>query len=174
MLRYAATYGGIAGAIVISVMIAGFMMSEGAHGSVWVGYLTMLVALSMIFVAVKRYRDRERGGVIKFWSAFGLGLATAAAAGVIYVAVWEVYLAATDYAFIDSYTESVIEKKKEEGLSDEALEKEAANMKALADNYGNPLFRLPMTFLEIFPVGLIVALISAAILRNPKAFPAKA
>ncbi|MEQ8936374.1 MAG: DUF4199 domain-containing protein [Amphiplicatus sp.] len=176
MLRYAAIYGGIAGAIVIGVMIAGFMMSgdEGMHGSVWAGYLTMLVALSMIFIAIKRFRDKEKGGVIKFWPAFGLGLATAAAAGVIYVAVWEVYLAANDYDFIDSYTQSVLEKKKEEGLSGEALEKEAANMKALADSYDNPLFRVPMTFLEIFPVGLVVALISAAILRNPKAFPARA
>jgi hypothetical protein len=30
-----------------------------------------------------------------------------------------------------------------------------------------------MTFVEIFPVGLVIALVSAAILRNPKAFPAR-
>jgi len=31
-----------------------------------------------------------------------------------------------------------------------------------------------MTFIEIFPVGLLVALISAALLRNPKMLPARA
>ncbi len=30
-----------------------------------------------------------------------------------------------------------------------------------------------MTFLEIFPVGLIIALLSAALLRNPKVMPAR-
>ena len=39
--------------------------------------------------------------------------------------------------------------------------------------YANPLFRLPMTFIEIFPVGLLVALVSAALLRNPSFLPAR-
>ena len=38
--------------------------------------------------------------------------------------------------------------------------------------YADPLFRLPITFLEIFPVGLLISLISAAILRNPGVLPA--
>ncbi len=41
----------------------------------------------------------------------------------------------------------------------------------MAESYRNPLFRIPMTFIEIFPVGLLVALISAALLRNPKLLP---
>jgi lipopolysaccharide export LptBFGC system permease protein LptF len=44
----------------------------------------------------------------------------------------------------------------------------------MKDAYRNPLFRLPMTFAEIFPMGLLIALISAAILRNPKILPARA
>jgi hypothetical protein len=40
-------------------------------------------------------------------------------------------------------------------------------------SYANPLFRIPMVFLEIFPVGFIVALISAALLRNPRLLPAR-
>jgi hypothetical protein len=35
--------------------------------------------------------------------------------------------------------------------------------------YANPLFNIGMTFLEIFPVGLIVTLVSAAILRRKAA-----
>jgi len=37
----------------------------------------------------------------------------------------------------------------------------------------NPLFRLPMTFVEIFPVGLLIALVSAGLLRNPRFLPAR-
>jgi hypothetical protein len=44
----------------------------------------------------------------------------------------------------------------------------------LAIKYRDPLFRIPITFIEIFPVGLLVALVSAALLRNPKLMPARA
>jgi hypothetical protein len=40
--------------------------------------------------------------------------------------------------------------------------------------YNNPLFRMPMVFAEIFPVGLLIALVSAALLRNPRLLPATA
>ena len=40
----------------------------------------MIVALSVIFLGVKRYRDQELGGVIRFGTAFMLGLGIAAVA----------------------------------------------------------------------------------------------
>lgn len=175
MLRIALVYGGIAGAVVIGVMTIGIAMSgEGAgHGSPLVGYLIMLVALSLIFVGVKRYRDRDLGGVIKFAPAFLLGLAIAGVAGVIYVVGWEVYLASTDYAFMEQYAAGVVEAKRQAGAAAAEIETLQADMDALAKNYANPVFRLPMTFLEIFPVGLLIALISAAVLRNPNVLPAR-
>ena len=45
-------------------------------------------------------------------------------------------------------------------------------METLTKRYGNPLFRLPMTFLEIFPVGLLITLVSAAVLRKSEFAPA--
>src|SRR4030095_14751701 len=132
----------------------------------------MLVALPFIFVGVKRYRDVERGGVIKFGAAFALGLAIAGAAGLAYVAVWEVYLAMTDYAFMDQYIAGIIRARQAEGIAPAALAEEMAQLGALRANYANPLFRIPMTFLEIFPVGLLVSLVSAALLRNPRLLPA--
>lgn len=176
MLRIALVYGAISGLIVIGVMTAGIAMSGGektAASSQAFGYLIMLIALSMIFFGIKRYRDRDLGGVIKFGPAFGLGLAIAAVAGVFYVAGWEAYLASTDYAFAAQYAEGYIETKRAEGASAAELEKLSADMEAFVKNYANPLFRLPMTFTEIFPVGLLIALISAALLRNPKVLPAR-
>ena len=54
-----------------------------------------------------------------------------------------------------------------------ALQAEIESMSELRAQYADPLFRLPMTFLEIFPVGLVVALGSAAVLRNSKVLPAQ-
>lgn len=175
MTRIALIYGALSGAIIMAVTIAMIVLAgdNADHSSPLVGYLIMIVALTMIFIGVKRYRDRDLGGVIKFWPAFGLGLGIAVVAGIVYVAVWEAYLYATHYDFINQYASSVIEAKREAGASGAELDKLTADMDSLIKNYANPLFRLPMTFLEIFPVGLIIAIISAALLRNPKLLPAR-
>ena len=155
-------------------MIVGFTLGsdEGFYASQWFGFLVMIVALSLIFFGMKRYRDSELGGLIRFGPAFLLGLSIAAIAGVAYVAVWEVYLAFSDYEFINTYTAGIIEAKKAEGLSGAALAEEIARMDELKSQYGNPLFRLPITFMEIFPIGFLIALMSAAILRKPNVLPA--
>jgi hypothetical protein len=176
MLIIALVYGAIAGSITIAVMILGMVLGGehgGGTGGATFGYAVMLVALVLIFLGVKRHRDRNLGGVIKFGPAFGLGVAIAAVAGFFYVVGWEINLAATDYAFISDYAQGVIASKEAAGASAEELRKATENMAEFAEQYKNPVFRLPMTFIEIFPVGLLVALVSAAILRNPKAFPAR-
>ena len=176
MLRISLVFGSIAGLIVILVLIAGLTVLRGEHfiTTEWFGYLTMIVALSMIFLGIKRHRDEARGGVIKFLPAFALGLGIAVVAGVIYTVAWEIYLAATGYHFMDSYVAGVIAAKKAHGLSGPALTAQIAELNAMKVQYANPLYRLPMTFLEIFPVGLIIALISAAVLRFPRVLPARA
>jgi hypothetical protein len=175
MLRISLVFGSIAGLIVIAVLILGIVFPNALNhfNTEWFGYLVMIVALSLIFVGVKRYRDTELGGVIKFLPALGLGLGIAVVAGVIYVAMWEVYLASTGYQFMNRYADSMITAKKAHGLSGPALEAFIAQMNALKVQYDNPLFRLPMTFVEIFPVGAAIAVISAAILRFPKVLPAR-
>ena len=176
MLRTALVFGAISGFITVCTILISMNIGDGKHAfnSELLGYLIMIVALSMIFFGVKRYRDRELGGVIKFVPALLLGLGIAVVAGVIYVAVWEVYLAATNYSFMQTYVATVLEAKKAEGLSGPALEELTQQMNAAMEAYKNPLFRMLITFSEIFPVGLIIAFISAGLLRNPKLLPVRA
>jgi hypothetical protein len=172
-MKYALIYGGIAGAIVVSIISASIAMDLPSHAtSVWVGYLIMLAALSLIFVGVKRYRDVECGGAIRFGRAFGIGLGIAAMAALVYVVGWEIYLACSGHDFMAEYTAGILKDMRADGAGQAAIEAKAAEMGELADSYRNPLFRMPMTFVEIFPVGLIVALVSAALLRNPRLLPA--
>ena len=169
MLRYAVRFGAPIGAAVIVTIILTmqlFGVSAGT-GAMAVGYLIMLVALSFIVVAVRQFRDKERGGYIGFWPAFGLGLAIAAVAGVVYVLLWEAYLASTGYnAFMAQYVEAAIEAKRAAGATAAELETAAAEMQEMATMLENPLIRMPVTFTEIFPVGAIVALITALVLRR--------
>lgn len=174
MTRTILTYGLISGLIIIAGIIGTIALNGGApHDNVWLGYLIMLVALSSILVGVKQYRDQALGGVIRFAPAFLMGLAIALVASLAYVAVWEAYLAATDYRFMDAYAAQVLEAKRAAGVTGPAYAKAVAEMETLRVQYANPLFRLPMTFVEIFPVGLLVALVSAALLRMPGFLPAR-
>ena len=169
-------YGVIARLVVGAAMYLSFWSTGGAmpHGAIGmvIGYATMLLALSAVFMGIKHHRDVDRGGVIRFWPAFGMGLAISFVAGVFYVLAWEVAQATVVHDFAGNYAASVIANAKANGADAAALAKLTAQMEAFKIQYANPLFRLPMTFAEIFPVGVLVSLVSALVLRNPRALPA--
>lgn len=173
--RIIAVYGCIAGVILVigfeGTMAAG-LMGHGT-GSMVFGYLTMLVALSMVFVGVKRYRDEALGGVIRFGTALGLGYGIAAVACVFYVAGWEAYLFATDYSFMPDFTAAAIEAERAAGASAAELAELEAEMAGYVEMYANPLTRMAITLVEIAPIALLVPLVSAALLRNARFMPAQ-
>ena len=168
---------GIAAGVIVAVPMC-LMVANSEHGSAaqsyFAGYLVMVLALSLIFFGVKRLRDREMGGVIRFVPALLAGLGISAVASVIYVIGWEITLAVTDFAFIDSYSSAAVEAARAKGASAAEIEAVIVNMDEFRRQYANPLFRLPVTFIEIFPVGCIISLISAALLRNSRFLPARA
>ena len=163
MGRTILTYGPIAGLVIIASIILGLELGAAQE---WLGYLVMFIAFSTIFFAVRQYRDESLGGVIGFMPALLLGLGISAAAGIMYVAVWEIYLAVTDFGFIEQYSAAVIEAKQQAGASAEEIDTVRAEMDGFRAQYRNPVFRLPLTFLEVFPPGLLVSIGCAAYLRN--------
>ena len=138
-----------------------------------IGYLIMLAALSLVFVAVKRRRDDELGGAIRFWPAFALGLAISLVAGVVYAAAWEVTLAVSKLDFGTEWARIMMEQQKVKGVSEAELARVAAKMDEFKAMYAKPPYRFAMTLAEILPVGLLVSLVSAGLLRNPRFMPAR-
>lgn len=169
MTRIVVVYGLLGGAVAIAGLVVG--MKLGVE-SVWAGYVIMLAALSLIFIGIKRYRDTELGGVIRFPTALGIGLGIALVASLIYVAGWEVYMYLTNYTFFDSYAKDVIAAKRASGASAAQIAQLTREMTAMGKQYAEPLYRMVMTLFEILPVGVVVALISAALLRNSRFLPA--
>ena len=175
MLKRILIYGTIAG-LLVGVPLSAITIAGGhdlARHGMLIGYTIMLVALSTIFVAVKRYRDGELGGVIRFWPAFGLGLGISFVAGLLYVAAWEASTALAHADFATSYANAMIAQQKAAGVSGARLAQFTAEMEQFKVQYANPLFRWPMTFIEIFPVGVLVSLFAAALLRNPRFLAAR-
>ncbi len=172
ILRFGCFAGLIVGVPLFGVTVAFAGSSSSPLGYVF-GYTTMLLALSMVFVAIKQHRDRDLGGVIGFWRAVGLGVGISAVAGVFYVFAWEAAIAVTHMDFAGDYARAVIEHKRAQGVSGEALARVVADMEHFKVQYANPLYRLPMSFGELFPVGILVSLISAGLLRNSRFLPAR-
>src|SRR5262245_44242323 len=61
-------------------------------GGMLTGYLTMIVALTAVFLGVKHYRDKVLGGVIRFMPALLVGLGISAVASILYAIAWEISL----------------------------------------------------------------------------------
>ena len=175
MLRTMLAFGIPAGILVIlpmSLMITGSEPGSTGH-SYLAGYLVMFIALSLVFFGVRRYRVRALGGAIRFGPALGLGLGISAVAGIIYVIGWEITLAATDFAFVEDYATAAVEAKRASGAAPAEIARVATEMADFRRQYMDPWFRLPLTFVEIFPVGIVVSLVSAALLRNSRFLPAR-
>lgn len=171
MLRTILKFGLIAGLVVGGfevATVAAFSGMPPLKYGMLIGYTTMLIALSAVFVGIKRHRDVDRGGVIGFWPALGVGLGVSFIAGIFYVAAWEAVQSMMHMDFASSYAQAIIASQKAKGASAEALAKLTTEMEAFKVQYANPMYRLPMTFAEIFPIGVLVSLVSAGLLRNSR------
>jgi hypothetical protein len=151
----------------------GLVSDHGTLGMV-LGYLSMLIAMSLVFIGVKRFRDEHQGGVIRFGPALLVGLGIAGVACLFYVLGWELYMWATDNRFMTEYMASMLEQKRQAGASAAEIAAFKAEMAQVVEMYKNPLLRMLITLSEIGPVALLVPLISAALLRNPRFMPARA
>ena len=175
MLRIVLIYGIVGGLIVGVPMAFGTLtMAEDTvpENAALYGYLSMLLAFTMVFVGIKHYRDKVLGGVIGFAPALGVGLGISAVASLFWVVGWELTLA-SGFDFGSAYAEMVAAAARERGASAAELEAARAEAAEFLRMYSNPLFRLPITFVEMFPLGALISLISAALLRNSRFLPAR-
>lgn len=174
MGRIIVVYGVIAGVTVAVLMLISMMLfPEGGPAGMVAGFSSMIIALSFVFVGVKRYRDVDLGGVIRFWTALGVGFGIAAIASLFYVAAWELYLYFTNYTFMDDYTRIALEQAQKSGKSASEIARLAQEMDGYKALYANPFSRMAVTLMEISPVALLMPLISATLLRNSRFMPAK-
>lgn len=162
-------YGLISGLIISALMAVNLSMcvkSGDFEGSMWIGYASMLIAFSMILVGIKNYRDKYNGGVISFGKAFKVGFFITLIASTIYVIVWLIEERLFFPDFIDRYTANEIKKLQSSGISTTDLASKTKDLEQAKEMYKNPILKILFTYAEILPVGLVVTLISALILKR--------
>lgn len=173
MKRTVIIYGLIAGAVV-SAFMATSMLSmanneamEFGAGSMVIGYLGMLISFTFIFVAVKNYRDKQNNGIISFGKAFMIGLLIALIASTLYVITWAIVYKYFLPNFMDRYTAAMIQEA-HASLSGAALESKIAEINQAKEMYASPFGFTLFTYAEILPVGVLVSIIAALVLKRKK------
>lgn len=159
------TFGLIIGAILCANMIVMVNMmytSPDFKGNDIVGYAAMVVLFSLIFFGVRNYRNKHLNGFVSFGKAFGAGALIALVSATMYVAVWLCYYYLFVPDFIDVYTAHVLNSCTEA----DDLQAKTAEMANFKEMYKNPVFVILITYSEVLPVGLAVALVSALILKK--------
>jgi len=71
--------------------------------------------------------------------------------------------------FMDKYIEHALAQMQASGATEEQIRQEAAKMEEFKTMYQNPLARAAITFLEPFPVGSLVTLVTSFALRRKAA-----
>jgi hypothetical protein len=171
-------FGFIAGAIFVVIMATTmpFLDQIGFDYGHIIGYTMLLVAFAFVFVGIRSYRENVGNGYITFGRAFKVGILITVIASLCYVISWQIIYFGFVPDFGEKYIAYLSEQSRAAGASPEQVASEAAEMGRFMALYKNPLYNFLLTFfVEPFPMGLIITLISSAILRKrPKEVPEQA
>jgi hypothetical protein len=168
MKKTVLTFGLISG-LIVSVLMAGSLLIAdkiGSAHSMALGYTIMVASFLLIYFGIRSYRDNDLAGQISFGRAFACGILITLITTVCYVGMWEVLYFNFMPHFMDGYFAAQIHKVQSSGLDPTAIAAQVAAIQRSAQLYHNPFVNMAYTFIEPFPVGLVITLVSAAVLRR--------
>jgi hypothetical protein len=169
MKKTVLTFGLIAGLIISILMDSSTLIASkmgSGHNSMLLGYTMMVASFLLVYFGIRSYRDNTLGGGISFGRAFACGILITLITCVCYVVTWEVIYFNFIPHFMDGYWAAQIHKEQAAGLDTATTAARVAAIQGMQQSYQNPLVNSAYTFIEPFPVGLIITLISAAMLRR--------
>jgi len=117
--------------------------------------------------APRSYRENASSGRLTFGRGFAVGILITLLSNLCYLATWELVYFKFMPDFADKYAAYMIARDKSSGASQEKMEKSTREAKQFKEMY-NPLMNVALTFAEVFPIGLGVTLLSAAIEKASK------
>jgi hypothetical protein len=173
MKRTILIFASISGAISAAMIVLFGLTQKGGDfkNSEILGYATILLSMSFVFFGIKSYRDNQLNGSITFSKAFQVGILITIVSCLIYVIAWMVVYHTMIPDFMDMYSQAMIKKAQASGASQQEINDVTAQMNHFKEMYKNPLLMAGLTFLEPFPIGLLVTLVAALILRRKQIVP---
>jgi hypothetical protein len=163
---------GLISGVLSSVMMCATIpfLRDLEHGEkgLLLGYAAIILSLLLVYFGIRSYRDNLAGGAITFGRGFGIGICITLISCAFYVVTWEILYFNFLHGFMDGYFAKQIQAAQAAGGTPEAIQASVAKIRHSQVLYENPLFNAMYTFIEPFPVGLLMTLISAAVLRRKR------
>jgi uncharacterized protein DUF4199 len=161
-------FGLISGAFSSLMMLATVPFADkiGFDRSEVVGDTLIVLSFLLVFFGVRSYRDNTGNGQITFTKAFSVGISITLITCICYVLTWELLYFTVLHDFMAKYGAYLVEKLRTSGASAAAIQAHLEQVKTLKELYENPFYNAAITFMEPFPVGLVVTLLCAAVLRK--------
>ena len=159
-------FGVISGVLSSAMMLATVPFIRGGHTGYPLGYTAIVLSFLLVYFGIRSYRDNVGGGQITFGKGFAIGILITLISCAFYVVTWEIIYFNFLPGFMDDYGAHAIAKLKASGASAAAVQAQVQQMEHFKKLYQNPLINAAYTFIEPFPVGLLITLISAGVLRK--------
>jgi hypothetical protein len=168
MKKTVLTFGLISGAFSALMLSATVPLADriGFDKGEYLGYTVIVLSFLLVFFGIRSYRDNVGNGQITFGKAFTVGILITLISCVCYVVTWEILYFQFLPGFMDKYSAYMVQKLQASGASSATIAAQIQQLKKYKEMYDNPLINAAMTFIEPFPVGLVITLISAGILRK--------
>jgi hypothetical protein len=168
MRKVVLTFGLISGAIssLMMVLTLPFIHTIRLDRAEIIGYATLVLSFLMVFFGIRSYRDNVADGTIGFVQAFKVGILITLISCACYVVTWEILYFNFLPDFWDTYSKAAAQQLKASNASAATIQAQLEQMERFGELYRNPLINVAMTFIEPFPVGLIMTLISSMVLRR--------
>jgi len=168
MKKTVLTFGFISGAISATMMLITipFVDKVGWEKGEILGYTTIVLSALLVFFGVRSYRENVAGGRLTFGRGFAVGILITLISSACYVGTWEIVYYKLMPNFSEKYAAHMVERAKASGATQQKLDETQRQADQFKQMYANPAINVAMTFLEVFPIGLVVTLVSAGILRK--------
>jgi hypothetical protein len=168
MKRTILTFGLISGGLSILILLATLpFLRSGRYQTMDVlGYTSMVASALMVFFAVRSYRENAGGGRIGFGRGVAVGLLVTLVSCACYAAVFEIIYFKLVPDFGDTFAACMVHRARSAGASAPEVDKVAQQAATLKRLYDHPASNAALSFATSFPIGLVVTLVSAAILRR--------
>ena len=161
-------YGIIAGLIVLVAMFVSVNLSGNEltyKQSEIIGVGGQFVAFSTIVFAILKHKKEQ--GSMSFGEAFKIGMIITVIATAFWVIGWLIYVSINPEV-VDAMFNKQMDMIRSSGGSEEEIAKKLEDAKTMIESYKNPLVKIVVSIIEIFPTGIAITLVTALFAKTRK------